>query len=79
MQANRKINLCYRKSPHLHVVPQQSTKMQHFLLHRTGLDFSSRNKFTNLGSFAKVSVPVESIIPWLKGLSLSVGVVTLHY
>ena len=23
-----------------------------------------RNKFANLGSFAKVSVPVESMIPW---------------
>ena len=27
-----------------------------------GVGFSSRNNFTNLGSLAKVSVPVESII-----------------
>ena len=26
--------------------------------------FNSRNNFANLGSFAKVSVPVGSIIPW---------------
>ena len=28
-----------------------------------GADFSSRNNFSNLGSFAKVFVPVKSIIP----------------
>ena len=27
------------------------------------LDLCSRNNFANLGSFAKVSVPVQSIIP----------------
>ena len=36
-----------------------------FLLYDTGVDFSSRNNFANLGLFAKVSVPVQSIIPWL--------------
>ena len=35
------------------------------LLHDTGIGFSSRNNFANSGSFAKVPVPVESIIPWL--------------
>ena len=34
------------------------------LLHSTGVNFSSRNNFANLGSFAKVSVPVQFIIPW---------------
>ena len=33
-----------------------------FLLHNTGVDFSSRNNFANLCSFAKDSVPVESNI-----------------
>ena len=35
-----------------------------FILYRTGVGFSSRNNFANLGSFAKVSIPVQSIIPW---------------
>ena len=33
-----------------------------FLWYHTGVDFSSRNKFANVGFFAKVSVSVESII-----------------
>ena len=39
-----------------------------FLLHNMGVGFSSRNDFANLRSFAKVSVPVGSIIPWNKQL-----------
>ena len=63
------------KSTHLQVIPQQSTQNSkfaitdiqekpavHFLLNDTGVGFSSRNNFANLGSFSKVSVPVESII-----------------
>ena len=34
-----------------------------FLLYSTGADFSFRNNFANLGSFGKVSVPVQLIIP----------------
>ena len=34
-------------------------------LYDMGVDFSLLNNFANLGSFAKVSVPVETIIPWL--------------
>ena len=34
------------------------------LWHHMFVDFSSRNIFNNLGFFAKVTVPVESIIPW---------------
>ena len=34
-----------------------------FLLYDTAVDFSSRNDFANLGSFAIVSVPVETTIP----------------
>ena len=34
-----------------------------FLSYDTGVDFSSRDNFPNLGSVAKVSVPVRSIIP----------------
>ena len=33
-----------------------------FLSYRTGVNFSSRNHFANLGSFAKSSVPVEALI-----------------
>ena len=36
----------------------------HFLLQDTGVDFNSRINFANLGSFAKVSVPDQSIISW---------------
>ena len=36
-----------------------------FSLHDTGVYFGLRNNFANLRSFAKTSVPVESIIPWL--------------
>ena len=35
-----------------------------FLWYRSGIDFSSRNNFVNSGSFAKVCVPVGSIILW---------------
>ena len=64
------------KSTHLQVIPQQSDQntvnlplqtcdkiLWTFLLYNTGVDFSSRNNFANLGSFAKVSVPVQCIIP----------------
>ena len=34
-----------------------------FLVYDTGADFSSRNNFSNSGSFAKVSIPLRSIIP----------------
>ena len=30
----------------------------------TGVGFNSRNNFANLGSFAKVSVPLQFVIPW---------------
>ena len=39
-------------------------KPVNFLWYPTGVDFSSRNNFANLGSFAKVSISVESIIHW---------------
>ena len=83
MQANRKIHLCQQKSTHLHVVSQHITKMQQiwcyrhmkktsglFLWHRMGVDFSSRNKVSHLGSLAKISIPVETIIPWSVSLFL---------
>ena len=35
-----------------------------FLLYNTGVDFSFRNNFANLGSFATVSVIVQPVIPW---------------
>ena len=42
----------------------------------TGAHFIPRNNFANLGSFAKVSVPVRTVIPWFKscyfiGLSIN--------
>ena len=45
-----------------------------FLLYDTGVDFSSRNNFANLDTFAKVSVSVESIIPWIYRLRIWVWV-----
>ena len=39
-----------------------------FLLYVTSVGFNSRNNFVNLGSFAKVSVPLKFIIPWTKSL-----------
>ena len=64
------------KSARLQVIPQRSTQsttnlplqtckknQQTFFVHSTGVNFSSRNNFANLGSFAKVSVSVQSIIP----------------
>ena len=35
------------------------------LLCKAGVDFSFSNNFANPGSFVKVSVPVQSIIPWI--------------
>ena len=78
VKVNRNILLC-QKSTHLQVIPQQITQntaslplqtcdknQWNFLLYDTGLDFSSPNNFSNLGSFAIVSVPVKSIIPLLR-------------
>ena len=60
------------KSTHLQVTPQQSTQthqtcgyrhttkpVDFFYYHRTGVNFSSRNNFSILGYFAKVSIPVK--------------------
>ena len=65
-----------RKKHHLQVTPQQSTQnttnlplqtyektKKFFLFYDTGVDFSSRNNFANLDSFAKGSIPVRSIMP----------------
>ena len=35
-----------------------------FVQYHTGGGFNSHNNFANLGSFAKISILVESIIPW---------------
>ena len=74
------------ESTHLQVIPQQSTQMQQtcgyrhttktselFLLFNMGVDFSSRNNFPNLGSFAKVSIPVKkynSLVRWIPYMDL---------
>ena len=44
-----------------------------FLLYIKSVDFSSRNNFPNLGSLAKVSVPVQSWIPWFFVLAFIVS------
>ena len=64
------------KSTRLQVIPQKSTqnttnlplqtyekKQWNFSLYDTGVGFNIPNNFANLGSFAKVSVPSQSIIP----------------
>ena len=66
------------KSAHLPIIRQKNTQntatlpsqtcnknQRTFLLYSTGVDFSSRNDSANLGSFAKVSFPVQSIFPCL--------------
>ena len=66
------------KSTHLQVIPQKSTKKRSkfaiatrdknqwtFFLYDTGVDFNSRNNFASLCFFAKVSVPLQFIIPCL--------------
>ena len=37
-----------------------------FLLYDTSVGFNSHNNFANLCSSAKVSVPLQFIIPWLQ-------------
>ena len=69
MQANRNTHLCQEKTPNYNKAPNtkqtcgyreiQGNPVNFF----NGVDFSSRNNFGNLGSFAKASVPVASIIP----------------
>ena len=66
-----------RKSTHSQVTSQQSTQNKAnlrlhtrktsgpFFLYDTSVDFSSHNNFANIGSIAKVSIPVKTTIPWL--------------
>ena len=76
MQANRNIHLCLEKHPftsypaakhpkysNFDITDMREKPADFFLLYDTGIDFSSHNNFFNLGSFAKVSVPVGSIAP----------------
>ena len=73
------------KISHLQVVRQQCTQntanlrlqtyekiSRSFPLYDTGVDFSLRINNANLGSFAKVSVPVGSVIPLLDNLSCKI-------
>ena len=66
------------KSTHLQIIPQKSTQnaanlplqtcdknQWTFLVYNTGVGFNSRDNFANSCSFAKVSVPLQSIIPCL--------------
>ena len=64
------------KSTYLQVILQKSTQNGRnsplqtcdenqwtFVLYNMGVSFNSRNNFVNLGFFAKVSVPLQFIIP----------------
>ena len=75
MQANRKYIYVSERAP-IYMLPRSNApkcskfkvtdireKQVDFLWHRTGVDFSSRNNLTKLGSFGKIFVPVETIIP----------------
>ena len=54
------------KAPKTQQIYRHKTKTSGlFLLYSTGVNFSSRDNFANWGSLAKVSVPVQFIIPWL--------------
>ena len=72
MQANRNINLWWKKASVYRLSRSKASKTQQichykqtkktgelFLLFNTGVDFSLSNNFANSGSFAKVSVPVH--------------------
>ena len=64
----RKIHPCYRKAPIYMLSRSKAPKTQQIVVTNmrektvdlAGLDFRPRNNFANLGSFAKVSVPVQS-------------------
>ena len=47
------------------ITDMQQKSVDFFLLYCTGIDFSACENFANLSFSAKVSVPVQSIIPWL--------------
>ena len=85
MQANRNINsgnsIHYKLSRSKAPKTQQICYYKHtrktselFLSYDTGVGFNSRNNFANLGSLAKISVPLQFIIPWYS-LYVSCGVV----
>ena len=90
MQANRKYIYVSEKAP-IYMLPNSKAPncskfrvtdigeqpADFFFWHLTTVDFSSRNYFTNCGSFAKIFVPVETIIPWLvKRIKVSTGTET---
>ena len=79
----RKHSLIFRnkapKCSKFSVAKIQETPVDLYSWPRTGIEFSSRNNFTNLVSFVKLSVPVESTIPWF-AISCKAGVViSTHY
>ena len=63
------------KSTHLQAIPQKAPKTQQICHYRhatktsglslydTSIGFNSRNNFANLGALAKVSAPLQFIIP----------------
>ena len=59
---------CYPASKHqnaasLALQAYEKSQWTFFYGATRAIDFSSRNNFTNLGSFAKIFVPVETTIP----------------
>ena len=69
MQANRNIHLCQEKAPIYKLTHSKAPKTQQicpywhagktsepFFLYDMGVDFSYRNIFANLGSFAKFPI-----------------------
>ena len=75
MQSNRNMHLCiYASKKHpFPVIPQQSTQKRSKIaitdMRQKPVNFfilTHRNNFVILGSFAKTSVPVQSIIPCIE-------------
>ena len=77
MKANRNINLWWEKAPIYKLSRRKALKTQQichyrhaaktkwlFLVGDTSVGFNTCNNFVNLGSFAKVSIPLQFIIPW---------------
>ena len=76
MQANKKYIYASEKAPIYMLSRSKAPKRRKFechkqtrktsrlfLWHCMGVELSSQNNYTNLSSFAKVSIPVETIIP----------------
>ena len=71
--SHQKYTSMLEKSTYLQVIPRQSTQNRHNQWTFLMTPHWRRNNFTNLGSFAKVFIPLGSIIPW-SNILFAIGV-----